>query len=131
MAATSLYHNLAKLGRVALPSGTEYALIDYNGRELIAQIFTTAASYQTDDYVIYEDELYRFIANKAAGSWDSTKVESTTVGIELKRLYNAISGGVHYVGKTTTPIYDGDRTNPIVIDGNSYTAKAGDMVIYN
>lgn len=132
MAATSLYHNLNKLGRVALPSGTEYALIDYNGRELITQIFNTAASYQKDDYVIYEDELYRFIVDKAAGPWDSTAVRGPiTVGDELNRLESTIAGGVHYVGKTTTSLYDWARTNPIVIGGNSYTAKAGDMVIYD
>ena len=132
MAATSLYHNLAKLGRVQLPSGTEYALIDYNGRELITQIFNTAASYQTGDYVIYADELYRFSADKAAGTWDSTKVTGPiTVGDELKRLENAISGGVHYVGKTITQLYEGSTTATISIGGSPYTAVAGDMVIFD
>lgn len=34
-------------------------------------------------------------------------------------------------GVTTTEITDGSSTNPVIIDGASYTAKSGDMVTYN
>ena len=130
MAATSYYQNLAKLGRVKLPSGTEYALIDYNGRELIAPIFSVESSYETGDYVIYNDELYRFTADKTAGDWDSTKVEGPlTVGGELIKLEKAIAGGVHYRGKTSTKLYDGSTAASIVINGTTYVPEAGDMVI--
>lgn len=60
MSATNLYHNLPKLARVKLPSGTEYAVIDYNGRELIAPIFNPEVSYLAGDFVVYEDNLYTF-----------------------------------------------------------------------
>lgn len=39
-------------------------------------------------------------------------------------------GGVHFKGQTTTALVDGSTTNPIVIDGNDYTAVQGDLVIY-
>ena len=135
MAATSLYYNLAKLGRVQLPSGTEYALIDYNGRELITEIFNPEASYTAGDYILYSadgfgSELFRFTTNKAAGAWDSTKVQGPlTVGDELGRLEDLISGGVSYIGKTTTQLHDGDTSPVVTIGGSSYTASAGNMTI--
>ncbi len=60
--ATDLYHDLPKLARVKLPSGSEYALIDYNGREMIAPIFDPASTYNVGDYVVYEDQLYVCLA---------------------------------------------------------------------
>ena len=40
----------------------------------IASEFSTASAYTTGAYVIYNGDLYRFTADKAAGEWDSTKV---------------------------------------------------------
>jgi hypothetical protein len=37
----------------------------------------------------------------------------------------------HFIGTTTTAITDGATTNPITVDGESYTAVKGDIVIYN
>lgn len=39
-------------------------------------------------------------------------------------------GTTHYKGTTTTPISNGSTTNPITIDGESYTAVFGDVVVY-
>jgi hypothetical protein len=39
--------------------------------------------------------------------------------------------GVHFRGSTSTALTDGATTNPITIDGSSYTAVMGDMVIYS
>lgn len=38
-------------------------------------------------------------------------------------------GGIILVGETTTALTDGATTNPIVIDGQSYTAQPNDAVI--
>lgn len=38
---------------------------------------------------------------------------------------------VHRVGETTTVIVDNDTTNPIMINGESYTAKTNDVAVYN
>lgn len=38
--------------------------------------------------------------------------------------------GTHYKGTTTTAIENGSTTNPITIDGESYTAVFGDIVVY-
>lgn len=40
------------------------------------------------------------------------------------------SGTTKYKGTTTTPISNGSTTNPIVIDGEDYTAVFGDIVVY-
>ena len=39
-------------------------------------------------------------------------------------------GGIILVGETTTPLTDGATTNPIVVDGQSYTAQPTDAGIY-
>jgi hypothetical protein len=49
-------------------------------------------------------------------------------------LYDIVSGGVHYIGKTTDPnVYEGSTTGTILIDGASASvsveAKPGDLVI--
>ena len=52
----------------------------------------------------------------------------------LMQLYNKISvidKAIIWQGVTTTEITDGASTNPVTIDGSSYTAKSGDMVTYN
>lgn len=40
------------------------------------------------------------------------------------------SDNTHYKGTTTTPLENGSTTNPIIIDGESYTAVFGDVVVY-
>ena len=128
----AIYSTLQKLGRVQLPGSpaTTYALIDVDGRAVIAPNFSSLATYNSGDHVFYQDNLYRAIADiSTAGSWDSTKWENVTVDSEIKRLENILSGGIHYRGKTTSVLYDGVTTNPIVIGGSSYTAESGDLVI--
>lgn len=39
-------------------------------------------------------------------------------------------GGIILVGETTTALTDGATTNPIVVDGQSYTTQPNDAVIY-
>lgn len=42
----------------------------------------------------------------------------------------AIAGGTHFIGVTTTALSDGATTNPITIGEDSVTAKNGDIVVY-
>lgn len=53
--------------------------------------------------------------------------------LELKEAIEEGGGsdGTHFKGTTTTALTDGATTNPITIDGESYTAVIGDIVIYN
>lgn len=48
----------------------------------------------------------------------------------IQELTNAMSGAVHYVGTTTTVLSDGATTKPVMVEGASYTQKAGDVVDY-
>ena len=126
----SIYSNYSFLGRVKLPSGTTYALIDVDGRGMLAPDFSTSASYTGNDYVIYNSDLYKCnVSTFGPAAWDSTKWTKVTVSSELKGIWSALTGGIHYRGYTTTSLYEGATTNPIIVDGNSYTAVAGDMVI--
>ena len=125
----AIYADLPKLGRVKLPSGSTYALIDVDGRSMIAPTFTAEGSYNTGDHVIYGDNLYRFNSDHAAGAWTGTDASQVTVDSEIKRIETIIAGGISYVGKTTTALYDGATTNPISINGASFTASAGNLTI--
>ena len=53
-----------------------------------------------------------------------------TGGSVYSAINEAVSSVLKMQGTTTTAISDGGTTNPIVIDGSSYTAKKGDVVMY-
>lgn len=44
---------------------------------------------------------------------------------------SSIGSAVIWIGATTTPITDGDNTNPITINGQLVTAVGGNMTAYN
>lgn len=50
---------------------------------------------------------------------------------DIADIQQAISGGIHFRGETTTALTDGATTNPITINGESYTAVSGDLVLYD
>ena len=51
--------------------------------------------------------------------------------MQLLDKISVIDKAIIWQGVTTTEITDGASTNPVTIDGESYTAKSGDMVTYN
>ena len=53
---------------------------------------------------------------------------------EISEIEQAISGGVHFRGVSTTAIADGDNVKDLTVDGETYAASAqadGDLFIYN
>lgn len=50
----------------------------HQNRTMIAPAFDSTKAYVVGDPVVYLGELFVFIADKAAGAWDATKVEPTT-----------------------------------------------------
>lgn len=50
-----------------------------NVYDMIAGTFDSTQAYTAGDVVIYEGALYKFNTDHAAGAWDSTEVDSTTV----------------------------------------------------
>lgn len=57
-------------------------------------------------------------------------IKDSTARQDIEDLRNSITGGVHYLGATTTALSDGAATNPITISGNSHTCANGDLVNY-
>lgn len=59
----------------------------------------------------------------------NSRVEFYLVQVEeyIERL---ATGATRPIGETTTPLTDGATTNPIQIDGESYTAQVNDLVFY-
>ena len=49
---------------------------------------------------------------------------------DIETLQSSITGGMHYIGVTTTALTDGAGTNPIEINNVDVTPKSGDIVIY-
>ena len=47
--------------------------------DAIGDAFDDTAAYTAGDLVVYDDTVYRFTYDKAAGAWDSTKVEAVTL----------------------------------------------------
>ena len=126
----AIYSDLQKLGRVKLPSNTTYALVDVDGRAMMAPNWAASTSYAQGDYVVYQDNIYRCDTANSDASWTSAKWTNVTVGAELKRIEGLVAGGINYRGKTSTELHDGDTTNPItMVSGGTLTAAAGDLVI--
>lgn len=69
-------------------------------------------------------------AYKAVGSVASGDTGLVTGGSVYSAINDAISSAIKFQGITTTALTDGSTTNPITIDGQSYTAKKGDEVIF-
>lgn len=128
------YSSLSKLGRIKLPNNTTYALVDVDGRALIAEDYAANTAYSAGDYVIYSDTLYRITASISASSntgWSAVSKSSVTVGSELKELKQTVVNPMHFIGTSSTAISDGSTTNPITIDSKSTTAEDGDVVLYS
>lgn len=139
-------YDKTKISQVKLPGGeTIYRFEDKDLREMVyARIYAVGVAYSANQliYVATEDSLYKAKVDITAAQNTSlddlkaapAKVEATTITGEIEARYNElknlIEGGVHYRGYTTTALVDGATTNPITIDGASYTALSGDLVIY-
>lgn len=59
-----------------------------------------------------------------------TLPSGSTYNIKDTVARQAASGGIHLVGRTTTPLEDESTTNPIQVNGSSYTAQNQDAVFY-
>lgn len=137
---------VGRIGKVQMPNGNEYYLVDRQGRLMIAEAFSTssASTYAPGDYVIYEDKsdppdlskdgLYICLTATTGGTFDENAWLKTDVGQQLINLKNSISGGIHYIGVTTTSLYEGSTINHIDIKGSGSTTidtpvTKGDLTI--
>lgn len=68
--------------------------------------FSTVLTYSVGDIVYYANKLWKFIADKAAGDWDATKVEQTSV--KDNAVSQELEGRVLFVEKSFGK-YDGER----------------------
>ena len=81
----------------------------------------------------------KYLSKIVKGS-DTLWLKDAEARESIEDIYSKISGGLHYLGKSTTAIADGDATGPWVIDGVTYVASgatgeqknlaAGDIAIY-
>ena len=63
-------------------------------------------------------------------SGSTYQIKDATARQQIIDLTGQLTGAVHYRGLTSSEITDGATINPITIDNKSYTAVAGDLVIY-
>ena len=65
------------------------------------------------------------------GSVASGNTGLVTGGTVYSYVNDVLSSALKFQGTTTTALSDGSTTNPITINGSSYTAKKGDVVLYD
>ncbi len=65
------------------------------------------------------------------GSVASGNTGLVTGGAVHSAINDAVASALKFQGTTTTAISDGSTTNPITVNGSSYTAKKGDVVLYD
>lgn len=75
-----------------------------------------------------DDKKYLSKLTIGGNQYDLKDAEARADILDIK---SSITGAMHWAGYTTTALTDGATTNPIVIDEESYTAKAGDVVAYD
>lgn len=63
-------------------------------------------------------------------SGSTYNLKDTQARTDIEALQSAVTGGMHYIGVTTTALTDGATTNPIKINNVDVTAKSGDIVMY-
>lgn len=64
-------------------------------------------------------------------SGQSYDIKDAQARSDIADIQRAITGGIHFIGETTTALTDGATTNPITINSQSVTAVSGDLVIYD
>ena len=57
-------------------------------------------------------------------------LKDTQARSDIESIQRAISGGMSFIGQTTTEITDQSTVNPITISGESHTALKGNLVVY-
>ena len=73
---------MADISKIKTLDGTTYDIKDSVGRSSIAHTFNEADSYSANDYVYYENQLYKCVTAHT-GSWNAEHFIETTVGDEL------------------------------------------------
>lgn len=123
-------------------SATGIEGINFYSKERVDQLLLTAGTVQTVAGVSPTNGDIPVASLKSAlglgaaaacgiGSVASGNTGLVTGGSVYSAINEAVSSVMKMQGTTTTPISDGSTTNPVVIDGSSYTAKKGDVVLYD
>lgn len=58
-------------------------------------------------------------------------VEFTLKDAYARQMLEDIGHAIYWIGVTTTPLTDGDTTNPILVNSESVTAKLGGYAVYD
>ena len=62
-----------------------------------AELFSASKAYSAGDFVIYNDALYTFTADHAAGAWTGSDATQTTAGSEISQLKEDLSDKTDWV----------------------------------
>ena len=96
---------MAYISKIKVPGvDAAYLIKDNEGRLMIAPEYVPGKSYVDGDYYVNEGKLY-VVRTTESGT---TGIE-TTVSKELQSIKQSIAGAMHYIGVTSTLIYDGDE----------------------
>lgn len=120
--------------------GKYYAIKNTGESDILASSYVANPTEGADDVIKIPSGSVAVIPVKDGNLYVSAEEDGTySVSIQDDKVIpwggGTGSGGgsgdnTHYKGTTTTPLENGSTTNPIVIDGKSYTAVFGDVVVY-
>lgn len=109
-----------------------YAVGD-SGIVLVDEEYQTDTIYlstEGEDYTVETGERICYPAEDIV-VWGGNAPDRSPFKVSAKGGGGSGGDNTHYKGTTTTAISNGSTTNPITIDGESYTAVFGDIVVYN
>ena len=58
------------------------------------------------------------------------EIKDAKARADIASIQNAITGGVNFIGETTTALTDGSTTGTISVNGNDVTAATGNLAVY-
>lgn len=74
------------------------------------------------------DEVKKYISEITLPNGNKYYIKDQEARDKISDLEEAIKGGMHYIGATTTSLSDGAHNSTVAINGETVTPKAGDIV---
>lgn len=74
------------------------------------------------------DEVKKYVSEVTLPNGKIYYIKDAEARELIAAIEEAIKGGMHYIGATTTPLTDGAHTPNVAINGKTVTPKAGDIV---
>ena len=116
---------------------TIYATTQWGDETVSERIAAYEAGTATDTVKIASGSATRIAIGKTLILFGEGLAEVDFTNVDVSPFKTGSKGGgssggsTKYIGTTTTALSNGSTTNPITVNGESYTAQFGDIAVYN